>query len=496
MYMTSTYERLTGTFYWANPAAAYLIPAVVIAVDKLRRSWGKLEWFWGAVVVLFGSTFMLANSRAATLALALVLGLYLLAAPTPRRFWIKIVFSFVLAIGASYGVVSMSTLIVHKSNAVTPGGRVAATGESNSGRDRLSYLESAFEMWVDRPLGGVGAGAYGDVHPEYQQRVVSASRDAHNVYVQTLAELGLIGAVALSAVLLWLIVGAVRGMAANPELVAVVLGLVGLLLHAALDVDAAYPALLMLAAVLFGTAYQQWWPARGRAGWRWPALAALLLVPLVSLYQSDAWAAKARAAQEDGDYPAAAANFGEAHRGVLTNPDYINAEGIALYAVATGGGKDARAAGALALDRARESQKLDPHDGQHHQLAGRVLALRGDQKGAEVELRRALELDPYNHPEYGLDLADLQLGSGDTAGSRKTAQAMLKLYPVEVINNRNLDKTLRPTVASLEALVGNTYLREGKLQEAGAAAGRALKLDSQNLRGRALKVQVDKLSRQ
>ena len=36
MFFTGTYGRLTGTFYWANPAAAYLIPAVVLGADKLR----------------------------------------------------------------------------------------------------------------------------------------------------------------------------------------------------------------------------------------------------------------------------------------------------------------------------------------------------------------------------------------------------------------------------------------------------------------------------
>ena len=37
MYLTIDYGRLTGTFYWANPAAAYLIPAVIWSLDAARR---------------------------------------------------------------------------------------------------------------------------------------------------------------------------------------------------------------------------------------------------------------------------------------------------------------------------------------------------------------------------------------------------------------------------------------------------------------------------
>ncbi|MDB5179055.1 MAG: O-antigen polymerase family protein [Patescibacteria group bacterium] len=497
MYMTGTYERLTGTFYWANPAAAYLIPALVLAVDKLRRSWGKVAWMWGSLTVFFIATFMLANSRAAILVAGVIMVLYLLVVPTPRRFWITFVFSMVMGIGLSFGLVSMSTLFVHKSNSLAPGARavqVARAGESNSLRDRLNFMESGLEMWFDRPFGGMGAGTYGDVHPQYQQRVVSASTNAHNLYVQVLAELGIVGAVVLAAVLLWLLIGALRGVVAHPEMTPALLGLIGLLLHMSVDVDAGYPALLMLAAVLFGTIYRQWWPVRGKVRLGWPATAVLLLVPLMNMYQSNIWAARARVAQEDGDYSLAAERYAAAHRGVVYDPDYINADGIALYAVAVSGGKDGRTAAALALDRARQAETLDPHDGQHHQLEGRALAVRGDQRGAEAAFRAALRLDPYNHPEYALDLATVQMQAGDTRGSMDTARAMLKLYPAAVVSNRNLDESLRPKLANLEALVGNSYLVQGNLREAGGAAQRALRLDPKSLRGRALEVQVRRLA--
>ncbi len=221
-------------------------------------------------------------------------------------------------------------------------------------------------------------------------------------------------------------------------------------------------------------------------------MAGLVVAPLISLYQSDVWATRARVAQDDGDYAAAADKFAEAHQGLVFNPDYINAEGINLYSQAAGGGPGASALATLALDRAREAEGLDPHDGQNYQLEGRVLALRGDFAGAAAAFRKALVLDPYNQPSYALDLAMVQTRTGDTKAGLATAQGMLALYPPAVVENRGSDITLRPTLANLEALVGNILLERGDVSGAALAAKRALGLDPANLRGRALQHQVDK----
>jgi O-antigen ligase/Flp pilus assembly protein TadD len=497
LYLTSTYDRLTGTFYWPNPAAAYLIPAILISVDRWRRAWGRAMWWWMAATVVLGACFLLTDSRAATLVLLVALGLYLLVSPISKVFWKQFVFVILATYVASFGLTKLSTISVHNGEKkVVPGSRFAeAAGESRSLKDRLYYLGSAFEIWFAHPLGGTGAGTYGDVHPQYQKRVVSAATSAHNVYVQTLAELGLVGAMLLAAVLLWLGVGVVRGFAMSPETLPLVLGAAGLLMHFGLDIDARYPALLLLVAVLMGAVFRQRRPVRWAARWWMPAVTAVLLVPLVGLYQSDVWAKRAQVDQEDGDYDLAVEHYAAAHRGVIYNPDYLSAEGINLFALAGGGGTDGKTGLALALGRAKQAQTLDRYDSQHYQLEGRVLAARGDLKGAEAAFRAALKLDPYNHPDYALDLAAVQARAGDAVGALGTARAMLAQYPQDVVDNRNLDAALKPALANLWALKGNLDLQAGRLGEAGVAARRALRLDPDNLRARALRHQVEVMGR-
>ena len=493
MYLTSEYGRLTGTFYWANPAAAYLIPAILMVLEGLRRSSGRTTYGWAGLTALCGSAFLLTDSRAALAVLAVVVALYLLISRLNRRFWILFVFSGALAFSASYGLVRLSATTVQHSNKIVPGSRLneAVKGESSSGSDRLYYVQSALQMWWARPVGGVGAGAYRDVHPQYQLRVVSASTNAHNVYIQVLAELGLVGASLLGLLMLTLTFGTLRGLFVHPGLVPVALGTLGLLMHFALDIDASYPALLGLVGAFFGLMYAQN-AARGvKLRFVWPLLSVMVLAPIISLYLSETWATRAASIQGDGDYRLAAEDFGRASQGLLYNPDHITAQGINLYTLASFGAPDAAIRSTEALTLSHRAQKRDPYDAQHYQLEGRILALRGDNSASAAAYRKALALDRFNHPDYALDFASVLLRQGLPEQAAGTANDMLAQYPAPVRANRVADETLMPMLANLEAFVGNVYLSQGRISEAGAAADRALALDPKGLRGRALQHQVN-----
>lgn len=496
IYLTSEYGRLTGTFYWANPAAAYLIPAVLVGLDRMRRSAGRAQWLWSAYLVLAMGSFLLTDSRAATAVLLVVLVVYLAISKLNKTFWIHFLFSTALAYGLSIGLAQLSAITAHHTTTAAPGSRFgeALKGESSSGSDRIVYLESAMAMWADRPWTGVGAGAYGDVHPQYQQRVVSASTSAHNAYVQIWAELGIAGAALLLVLLALLGWGALRGLVQRPDLMPVALGAVAILLHAGLDIDARYPALLGLVGMFLGLIYVQRSEKWVKPSWRWPAVAALVLVPVISLFLSATWAARGQAAQADNHYELAADDFAQAGSGLIFNPDVVGAEGINVYAqAATGDAKAGQELAQTALALAQTAQRLDPADGQHYQLEGRVQMGMAKYVAAEAAFRRALQLDPYNHPDYALDLARALAAQGRQDEAVRVVGAMLAQYPPAVVANRVADESLRPLLANLEVFVGNVYLKAGRLDEARAATARAVALDPKGLGVRALKHQIDSL---
>lgn len=493
LYLAGDYERLTGAFYWPNPAAAYLIPGLLLCVYGLSNT-GRARWGWAALLSLLGTAFTLTGSRGAGLVLVMVGAIYLLAQRGTKRFWITFLFSILSVIVLTMGLLQLRQIQSPKAVPApisTPLVQSVPAG-GQSATDRLSYLKNSMLLFLQHPLSGVGAGAFGDVNPGVQDRPSGYSVSAHNIYVQTLAELGLIGGLLLLWVLLTIAWGTLRGLVRSGGVtVPLALGLLALLLHAGLDIDARYPAFLALAALLAGLVYAQARQEYQAGSWRLPALATLLLVPVVSLYLSQAWAERGQASWAEGDYVLAAEQYGQASQGVISNPDLMAAQAQSLYLGAQAlSGEDRRLQLRRAFGLARQAQTADPHDGRHQQLAGHILGGLGDAAGAERAFRRALQLDPYNHPEYAWDLASLQLRAGRLDEAKATAEAMLNTYPYEVMLLRSEDPGVRPAIANLWALIGNVHLQRREVAEAAILADRALSIDSDNLRGRALKHQT------
>lgn len=494
LYLWGDYDRLIGSIYWPNPAAAYIMPALIMSFWWWLRSSGRsnMAW-WGSAVVLFGSAFILTGSRAAYLIIGFILVLIALIHPRTEQYWTKNVFAILAPIAMGIALMQLGNYMGHHRQADQTGARLAevAGGKSQSLSDRFRYAASGFEIWFEHPVLGTGAGTYGDVHPGYQRGPVDAASDAHNVYVQVLAELGLPGAVALAGLLLALIFGLIRGALVTPgSQTPVLLALLALGLHFGLDIDARYPALLALVAVLAGSVWRPWRRLELRsAGWAWPSAALAVVVPVVLLYQSDVSALRAKAAQTDEDYEAAVVLFDAAGRTWVANPDWTSASAINRLVLARlGSGVPGESGDVLdtALADVRWAQQRDPYDGQHWQLEGRLLAQQGTWPQAVRAFSRALQLDPYNHPDYALDLARAQVESGDAVAGQQTARAMLQKYPSQVVANRQADPRLRPTLAELAAFVGTYQWRTGDYQAAKMSAQQAMKFDDTNLMARAV----------
>jgi len=66
---------------------------------------------------------------------------------------------------------------------------------------RQEYGKATLEMIKARPMFGFGAGSFGSIYPLYKTRLAEETVMAHNSFLQTAAELGLVGLVAF--ILLW-----------------------------------------------------------------------------------------------------------------------------------------------------------------------------------------------------------------------------------------------------------------------------------------------------
>ena len=122
--------------------------------------------------------------------------------------------------------------------------------------DRFAYWDVALGSFAAHPLAGVGSGGFAS---EWRRERSSPEflRDAHSLYVETLAELGLVGFGLLLAFMAAVLAGLRRGRReapGDPFLVAAAAVLCAVAVHAGLDWDwemptVALPALLLAAGV-------------------------------------------------------------------------------------------------------------------------------------------------------------------------------------------------------------------------------------------------------
>ncbi|MBL9213150.1 MAG: O-antigen ligase family protein [Opitutaceae bacterium] len=196
--------RASGPFGIPNSLAGFLILIVPATGALAWRSaaTGRIWWGWVTAVLMFG--LFLTFSRGAWLSLVLALIAWPLLAS--KRTWPRrLAFA-----GAVLGGVIVLTIFLH--------------GSSPQARERLDRLVSdggelsrpilwrgAWELWRAEPVLGTGAGSFNVLFERHRPAgFVDEPQWAHNEYLNTLSDYGLVGLSLTLGAAIWVIVRARR----------------------------------------------------------------------------------------------------------------------------------------------------------------------------------------------------------------------------------------------------------------------------------------------
>lgn len=256
-------------------STAALLGGVVVGITALV-SYGLAEWIVSDEADPFQGTLLrepigYANALGIMAAIGLLLALGLAARGGPWR-WLRLpaaVLAVAVVLTESRGAwfalaVGLAVLLVLRSERPRVWGAIAITAGATvlvvvtvtsavSLGDRPEYWKAALEDARERPLTGSGAGSFEAYWRTHGDPTISV-RDAHSLYLETLAELGVMG-LALALAVLATPFLALRSRCGAVEQAAAA-GLAAFAVHAGIDWDWELPVVVLTglscaAALLF-----------------------------------------------------------------------------------------------------------------------------------------------------------------------------------------------------------------------------------------------------
>lgn len=230
------------------------LPLALIAASAVRR---EERIFYGFLAVVMGVTILFSLSRGGMLSLAIEL-LFLLAFSRRLRSQKKNAQSSRLRRGMLVLIVTITivagTFWIGADSVVN---RVSGSNQDNLSTSRVWVWRGALSVFFTYPVLGAGLGAFQTIYPQRSTYDGSFGfvAQAHNDYLQVLADGGMIGAV-LAFWFLWAVGRDVlQGLQSHDPLIAGMAlgsgtGIVGLLTHSLLDFNLQLPSNAMLFLLL------------------------------------------------------------------------------------------------------------------------------------------------------------------------------------------------------------------------------------------------------
>ncbi len=311
------------------------------------------------------------------------------------------VLAVVVVLAANSGSISHRISTQYKAFvhlAPSPGGTRLFSGAGN----RYDYWRVALKEFTAAPIKGVGAGNY---QPGYylHRRTAESITQPHSIELQTLAELGLVGALLLAAFLVAVIVGLVRTAR-----------------------EATYDAWARTVAVAAGGAFTAWW-IQTSVDWMHliPGLTAIALAASVALV--------ARPAALPDHLPVLRARLlpialtaAVTIAGVITLVPRV----VSLQSQTSAEHALGRDAPRDAIRDASTALEYDPSSVSAYELRAAGFARLHDFPNAHADLLSALRTEPENWTTWAL-LGDLLTRHGNNAAARSAYAHAHALNPLE-----------------------------------------------------------------
>ncbi|MFQ5532441.1 MAG: O-antigen ligase family protein, partial [Candidatus Methylomirabilales bacterium] len=476
---------LRGTFHYPNGLAGFLLVTFYPSTALFLHAEGRKAWGLGLASSILMLAILLTRSRGGWLVFLLVLLFWAIQerALLVKR-WRRVAAVGLLVIAMAWASTQGLGFRRYAEHATTLASATTSTSADPSFHYRRHVYAWALQIFLDHPLLGTGPGTFPLMLGSYQKIPYISGMYAHNHYLQTASEMGLLGLLLLLAVLGWLFWNGFKVVrrlspwsAERSTALGLLAALVASALHAGIDFDWSYPAIafgvVLGAALLLSYNSSPISKAERAAHPRWiSAMAVALLSGTVFLGFCRFYAAvsvrSGKTALRDGMVSEAEGAFRTASH--IYPLSYATHYWLSVVLAEQGKQEEA-------VREAEAAFRLNPYDGHAHHHLGKIFWRAGELDEAEKALARAVQLEPASDLEFYADLGGVLLARGHREGAHRIYQRAVEIFTPDLVLSRNA-RCLAP---------GDRYVLAGIIERMSEISGSrgelAEKLREPDLRG-------------
>lgn len=484
MFTFQSANRAYGLLFNSNALGSYLLfglPLGIVLTLWYRNSIFRYLYFFGFLVVCL--TFLLTYSYTGWVSFIvpfLILILYFRKIIFTRRH------TLILLIILLIGFIFLTFFRYQQSHNLKEAILVYKTISSESlifsFSQRLLFNQSAWEIFKDYSLTGSGYNTFQSIYARYYHTVFEQPRYTHNYYLQTAAETGIFGFLALIIFLILLFRNSFKVIKKEKEeekkyyLLGLSLGVLGSAIHSLFDFGWQFPAVFILFWLEAGM-LMAWGKKTTDHGLQttarqiekvgvstlWPRvvktitiiLALIIFIRGLTVFAGAYYLQQATSAADNGDLENEYKYYENSFK---FDPDSINLanyiqERIKFPFILKA--DDYK----MMEDKLQKQLSINTENYYVHWTLGKVYFLQDKFSLAEDEYKEAIKYNPVFRPDVYYDLAFLYFQQKNYDQSIKTIFSILEKYP-EGIGSSN--PNLPTQLAFLNLLLGKNYLEEGK----------------------------------